>query len=37
METDWGQFQARLDRVVTGDTRGLVVDLGFRTQERVRV
>ena len=37
MATDWFTFQARLDRVVDGDTMDLVVDLGFRTHKRVRV
>lgn len=37
METNWFTFQARLQRVVDGDTVDLVVDLGFRTRKRVRV
>jgi len=37
MDTDWFQFQARLNRVVDGDTVDLLVDLGFRTRKRVRV
>lgn len=37
METNWFTFQARLDRVVDGDTVDLLVDLGFRTQKQVRV
>lgn len=37
MDTDWFRFQARLDRVVDGDTMDLLVDLGFRTRKRVRV
>jgi micrococcal nuclease len=37
MDTDWFTFQARLDRVVDGDTVDLVVDLGFRTRKTVRV
>lgn len=37
MDTDWFTFQARLDRVVDGDTVDLLVDLGFRTQTQVRV
>jgi micrococcal nuclease len=37
MERDWFTFQARLDRVVDGDTVDLLVDLGFRTHKTVRV
>lgn len=37
METDWFTFQARLGRVVDGDTVDLLVDLGFRTRKKVRV
>ncbi|MFB6274174.1 MAG: thermonuclease family protein [Salinibacter sp.] len=37
METDWFTFQARLERVIDGDTVDLLVDLGFRTRKRVRV
>lgn len=37
MDTDWFTFQARLERVVDGDTVDLLVDLGFRTRKKVRV
>ena len=37
MATRWFTFQARLVRVVDGDTVDLLVDLGFRTRKRVRV
>jgi len=37
MNTDWFTFQARLERVVDGDTVDLLVDLGFRTRKRVRM
>lgn len=37
MDADWFTFQARLDRVVDGDTVDLLVDLGFRTRKKVRV
>ena len=37
MDTDWFTFQARLDRLVDGDTVDLLVDLGFRTRKQVRV
>jgi len=37
MATDWFTFQARLDRVIDGDTMDLVVDLGFRTRKTIRV
>jgi micrococcal nuclease len=37
MEADWFTFQARLQRVIDGDTVDLLVDLGFRTQKEVRV
>lgn len=37
METDWFTFQARLQRVIDGDTVVFLVDLGFRTQKEVRV
>ena len=37
MDINWFTFQARLDRVVDGDTVDLVVDLGFRTRKTVRM
>lgn len=37
METDWFTFQARVERIIDGDTLDLLVDLGFRTRKRVRV
>lgn len=37
MATDWFTFQARLQRVIDGDTVVLLVDLGFRTQKKVQV
>jgi endonuclease YncB( thermonuclease family) len=37
MEADWFTFQARLQRVIDGDTMVFLVDLGFRTQKEVQV
>ena len=37
MTTRWFTCQAQLVRVGDGDTMDLLVDLGFRTQKRVRV
>jgi len=37
MNTNWFAFQARLERVIDGDTMDLLVDLGFRTRRQVRV
>lgn len=37
METDWFRFQARVERIIDGDTLDLVVDMGFRTRKQVRV
>lgn len=33
---DWFTYQARLDRVVDGDTVDLIVDLGFRARYEAR-
>ena len=37
MATDWFPFQARLERVIDGDTMVFRVDLGFRTRKEVQV
>jgi endonuclease YncB( thermonuclease family) len=37
MATDWFTFQARLQRVIDGDTMVFLVDLGFRTRKEVQV
>lgn len=37
METDWFIFQARLRRVIDGDTMVFLVDLGFRTRKEIQV
>lgn len=37
MGEQWFTFQARLGRIVDGDTVDMVADLGFRAQKKVRV
>lgn len=36
-DAEWFTYQARVQRVVDGDTLDLVVDMGFRTRRTIRV